>query len=449
MPRGATQFVDATPTFGGRTFRFRLVREKLDLLDKAAERKVVYFSMHGGGFRLRNGGINFRPVVDSWWAAMGEDREPDQFDYENRVWAEVYRAVNTSRSLQDVYLDAYLSKRKLDREYTLPAAEVERIHELVRSSNLGQVQADLEAQLLGDLPAEREMPVLSRLAHDWIEEGVCALRLGGEECLATWVARVKARIESQRKRGYDDQQRAFIKLFRYEAKTRFHVCYANTWVKLVPWLRENLGLDEYSERFLWLMQTLNRDGDSPGLNRTARRGTLFGQVLSLHPISRFLISQVAYRAAIGRYLFHPDYPAISRHPELIATCPEYLDMATAILCAAHEYAWSYSDCQRRRGVVTTTEGDEPIPEFVVVPVRDDSTPSIALALEEYATARNIGCVVCGGALSFVSQTQIDDTRASVTFRCENSGDHRPTQIEITYVAFKKWLDRKPTRRSGK
>ena len=71
------ELVDATPRFNDKVFEFQLTRELLDV----GTPEKIYYSMHGAQFRKRGGGVNFRPVVDSWWAAMHETGEPDQYDY--------------------------------------------------------------------------------------------------------------------------------------------------------------------------------------------------------------------------------------------------------------------------------------------------------------------------------------------------------------------------------
>ncbi|MGA2498247.1 MAG: hypothetical protein ABSH20_10930 [Tepidisphaeraceae bacterium] len=434
------ELVDATPSFGGTEFKFQLTRE---LLNIGASKKIVYYSMHGARFRDRGGGVNFRPVVDSWWAAMREVGGPDEYDYQTRVWAEIHQVVSADRSLQDVYADAYLSN-SLNREYAVPEEELARLRQLVET-DLGQVQPELERLLLQIPPRSEEQTELDAMASKWIDDGMVTLSRHGEGRLRRWVGRIETRIAKLRRRGNAHLKRQFINRFSYEAKAAFHVCYANSWVRLIPWLVEHRDLDPVSERFMRWMHNLNRP-DLPAAE--GGRGPLCGQVLSLHPVSRFLVDQTKratqYMGIIGRWIGHPQYEAISRVPADAAKCVEYRNFVVAILCAAHEYRHAHEEQESRRGQ-RVVSGQVPRPNdrgtLLDEQAKDLSSPNAARILEDYAVSQKIVCRTCGGVARFVRVIPPAEGQAAttITYRCEKG--HPSFEIQVPFEQLDEWRRR--------
>ena len=452
--------IDAAVNYRGRTFQFRLLRETLGVGDGT---EVAYFSLHGGQFRQRNGGVNFVPVMDFWWATRREasGRDDDPFDPYTGVMAETYRLFTTSRALQDIYFDAYGSKT-IDRTFSLPEEESVRLKGLADAAAAEAVREELESLFLGELPDRAAMRRCEEAARRWVVNGAAALKRGGVPALRRWVdGELAPWVARYRKRGGDKFTRAFLNLFAHEAKAQFHRCVANAWVGIVPWLREHAGLDELGERLISFMNALNRPAldeqcggadrsgiDGTGADAGAHRGTLCGQLLSLHPVSRYVIAQPGLFQVLSKWLAHPAYESITASgPSAIAACPEYRSAVAAILIAAHEYKRNQDEYENRRGkrTVSGDAGAGPGGEQRGGPLdnvaRDDAAPDAAVLFGNYAADNEITCPACGGAAVFVTHGEVsdaDDGEVAITFRCHRDQEHHEFDVTLGYDALEAW-----------
>jgi len=434
----------------GRPFTFALGSRPL-VLGPAGP--VTYYWMSGDAFRRRPPGPNFRACVDHWWAAMEMIGAADETDTRiSRVWAECYPLVNTARSLQDVYLDARLAPdvgrryattaRWGDRSvgiarppFSLPADEADRLRAVAHARDTALVRAELENLFLGPTPVPSEMPAFQRDAYAWIRGGVDALAAGDTAGLAAYVATLGPKIAGLRRRGGDDRSRRFLNRFAYQSKVAFYLCHANAWIGLIPRLRERHGLDEAGERFLRLWHHQNQPGDDDTAGPGGNRDAFFGQVLSLHPLSAFVMNDPAHLQALGAWIGHPEHDRLVAHNQ-VGSCAAYWDLVATVLIAAHEYKQARDDWDRTRTTRAVTGGDR-----ADGTTRDEGPPPVATALEDYAAAHKIVCPGCGGPVRFSGQVSepAGDEGVSVSFRCHACG--------FTFVAtvpvddFAAWLRR--------
>src|SRR5262249_28247822 len=136
-------------------------------------------------------------------------------------------------------------------------------------------------------------------------------------------------------------------LFSYECKVSFYRCFANVWVDLIPWLRENRDLDEVSERFLRVWHMQNQPIEQP--DGRVIPDVFGGQVLSLHPLSGFFMKDPALCTIAGRFFLSDAYERAMVQGRA-EDCAEYWEFVGAILTAAGLYRQALDRQAERRGV---------------------------------------------------------------------------------------------------
>ena len=199
---------------------------------------------------------------------------------------------------------------------------------------------------------------------------------------------------AQSQRSSDDSTRTFLNMFAYEAKAAFYLCYANAWIDLIPWLKEQRGLDLVSERFLRFWQYQNQP--STGQDGRIRRDVFSGQVLALHPLSGFFMKDEALCAVAGRFF------ASSEHDTIMQTGkadddPTYWDFVGALLDAAQQYRMARDQLANRQGA---SRNIRTLNEEVAEVAAKTEGSSNALLLEDFAEHMRVRCA-CGGRLQFV------------------------------------------------
>jgi hypothetical protein len=459
----------ATLRLGGDNYTFRLFTRSLRLGEYGT---VQYYWMDSSQFRCghtKESAGNFRSVIDFWAAAMrhmglGQDLEQQV----HHVLAVCYGLRGRCKSLQSVYRDAYLAPNSVRADTaSLPDDVRQRIQQVVRSRDRFRVQQELDAVLGRFEPPAEEMPRLQEACRHWVGEGVCRLRQHGEDGLQRFLRDLDCWLAKFRKRS-DRWLRHFINLFAYEYKVAFFTCYANAWVGLIPWLRANRGLDSFSERFLRCWHNQNQPVDLPygqapgGILYPNRQGVLVaeaddkggwtsrrlslqteqigpthvrdvfsGQVLSLHPLSGFVMKDPALCAIAGRF-FASAEDGLALERGHAALCDAYWDFVGAILSAARLYRQELDrqaqtrHCHQRGGAEEAAR-------------REATGASDALLLEDFAAAQQFHCLACGGPLQLLRYQPVGPSAESfpAEFTCRSCG--RSTCLCIDRSDLECWL----------
>ena len=260
----------------------------------------------------------------------------DPAEQEHYVIAACYPLVCRNKSTQSIYIDAVLDRIGSYRlDVTLPDEARARIREIIQSRDRDRVGLELDATLARFEPPTQERPQLQVTFEHWLNKGVAALRQGDDDFVG-FLKEFDRWMVAQSQRSSDDSTRTFLNMFAYEAKAAFYLCYANAWIDLIPWLKEQRGLDLVSERFLRFWQYQNQP--STGQDGRIRRDVFSGQVLALHPLSGFFMKDEALCAVAGRFF------ASSEHDTIMQTGkadddPTYWDFVGALLNAGNSIGW--------------------------------------------------------------------------------------------------------------
>jgi hypothetical protein len=451
----------ATLRLGGQDWPFRVYTRSLAL---GSSGRVQYYWMDSS--QLRNprseaAQVNFRSIVGFWGAAMQEMGWWDLDQEVNYVLAVCYALVGKNKSLQHVYRDAYLAPHAVDRSDGLCEETRTRIRNVVRSRDYLQVRKELD-ETLGrfDIPAA-VLPILQEAFRHWVGTAVVRMRQRGNDGLEEFLAETDHWLARYRKRS-DRWVRQFLDLFAYECKAAFHTCYANAWVGLIPWLRENRELDAGSERFLrfWHHQNqpievphgltvagilypthqfLERGGEfrqslvipTERIGPTHLRDVFNGQVLSLHPLSGFFMKDPGLCAVAGQFFLSDAYERVFRQREPLF-CREYWSLIQAILAAAYLYRQALDRQAEGRSI----RRDARLVEGVTSPSADCDEAAL---LTEYVASRQIRCPNCGGALELRGYRTAGEgeSEAPTDFACSACG--RQLALAIQYGELVDWL----------
>lgn len=417
---------------GGQDFTFLLNTRPLQLGDHAT---IQYYWFDSRTFRrLRKQGAadNFRNCVGHWAAAMQSSGLSQDLDQQiHYVTAVCYALVSNCKSLQATFKDAFLAPKALKDTQPVSATVQQRVQEIVTSRNRFRVQQEFD-QVLGKFePPTRLLPLLQEAFRSWVGNGVVQMRQHGNDGLETFLGEVESWLKKYRKKS-NQWVRHFINLFAYECKVSFYRCYANTWVDLIPWLKQHRALDEISERFLrfWHNQNQpieiphgrtigglyypthgratvikgNRRGrrtresvtwENPHLGPTHVKDVLSGQVLSLHPLSAFFMQDPESCAVAGKFFASDSYTQVMGKGQ-VKFCPDYWDLVGAILMNAYRYrqALDLQPHQRRTRGGQARETEET--------AKEGNELSEKGMLEDFAAYRNLRCPTpqCTGNLQF-------------------------------------------------
>ncbi len=303
------------------------------------------------------------------------------------------------------------------------------------------------------VPAETQLTALQEQFENTVHKGIDAWRRGGSEGLQRYLEDLGASMRRTRRIGGQDQARTFLNMFAYEAKISFNLCYANTWVDLVPWLRQHHDLDDLSARFLRLWhhqeqpveiavasspqdpgpampftETTNLDralDPTPEATPRYERGVFSGQVLGLHPISGFIMQDPAFLNIAGQFFASEEFFQVDRRGPT-DQCPAYWKLIYAILYASHEYRLTADQIAANRPAKRRRRGGK-----VIEPVAPPEGPSESQLIEDYVTARNLRCGDCGGALRLVQfhHAGRDETFFRADFECHACSGAETLQIE--------------------
>ncbi|MEQ8636375.1 hypothetical protein [Gimesia maris] len=424
------------------TFTFELCHRELNF---GGARRGEYYWMDGRKFRSGSGGSNFRSCIDFWWACAEEANEADDiYNHENLVLAEIYSLINTSRAMQNVFLDAHLhksvsqqhksdsplphgSQKSGERDHRLPEEEYLRLRQIIESRNVLEVQNELKQLFLGDQPEENDGPHFAEIFESWIKEPLNEFRIGGRQVLQEYIqCELSQKISKHRKRGSNAESRLFLNMFSYECKAAFYRCYASAWAFILPILEKELGLNKLSTRFMRMWHHQNQ----PGLIEGKISQIFWGQVLSLHPLSAFVLNDPAALTVIGNWVGHPEHQHLSELNQ-VANSKEYWEVVLIILIAANEYKKSHQKWDESRGKN----------ELVDTPVVEQNTSitsdlSVAENIEDYLARRSIFCEECAGLLGYHDPLATGN-QGTVHLRCRSCG--QKTSMKIDPVDFKNYL----------
>ena len=455
----------ATIQLRGQDYTFRLYNRPLKLGDYGM---VDYYWMDSSQFRnLRSEAecSNFRSILGFWAAAMHEDGVQHELDQQiHYVLAQCYPLVARSKGLQRVYRDAYLHPTATD-DTTADALSEEirdRIRDVLASRDRVRVQEELDAALGRFEPDPRVLPLLQEACLHWVSKGVVLMRQRDNDGIVQFLGETEYWLAKFRRRS-KRWVRHYIDLFSYECKVAFYTCYANAWVGLIPWLRENRGLDTLSERFLRFWHNQNQPIEIPlgrtlgGIIYPTQRGLLVadqsenavrsmevdmkqvgpghvrdvfsGQVLSLHPLSAFFMKDPALCAVAGRY-FSSD--TCEQDPRFISRCDDYWHLIGAILTAARLYRQALDRQAQERGVHRR-------PDAETCAVEEPGVESDARILEDFAAAQGIRCPACRGkvAVSRIEPGEPNASEIEAEFTCSSCQHIIP--VTITWQDLDSWL----------
>jgi hypothetical protein len=408
----------ATIRVQGQDFPFQIHHRPLPLGPAGT---VQYYWMDSSQFRIARAkrGLdpaNFRNCVGHWWRTIqsgGLARDPGQIRH--LILATSYALVSRDNALQNVYRDAHLAKDATKpQEQSLPEPIRHRIHAVVAGRDVDRLREELDLQLGGAKVQVGEMPLIRQTLEGILQHGIDSFGRDGEGGLEEFLGRLDAWLAKVRKKGGGGWRRSLLDLLSYQCKVSFYRCYANTWVDLIPWLRENRDLDIASERFLRVWHMQNQPLERP--DGRVIPDVFGGQVLSLHPLSGFLMKDPALRAIAGRFFLSGSYEQVMSRGR-VGECAEYWDVVGAILSAAALYRQALDHQAERRGVHPRTTHD---PNLVLVA---DETRSGAGLLDEFARDLALLCSHCRAQLHFRSYEPADpdDDGFDADFACPVCG----------------------------
>ena len=197
-----------------------------------------------------------------------------------------------------------------------------------------------------------------------------------------------------RRRGGQPRVRQFANLFSYECKVSFYTCFSNAWIDLIPWLAGSrvwtrqpalpagVALPEPARRVtagrtagglvyptlagVRALPAIPGGPRPPGLvwrvpppGPAAVPDVFAGQVLSLHPLSAYVMRDPLLRVLVGRFLIAPEFDPViaARRADDSAA---YWGLVEAVLMAAVLYRRQRQETADRRGV-RNCAGDDPGP----------------------------------------------------------------------------------------
>jgi hypothetical protein len=390
--------------------------------------------------------------------------EKDWEQQRHLVMALCYALVNRNKSLQDVYLDALPRPDSIDPDsLSIPEEIQKRIREVVNRRDRNGIKVEFDQALAVYHPTREDLVGFAKAFQTWADKGVNAYRESGEEGVIRWMSEIDYWMYKFRKRC-QPRVRAFINFFSYQAKTSFYLCYANFWRSLLPWLRNNHGLDDLSFRFLSFWHNQNQPIEIPegrtsgGIWYPTRRGArLFypredgtvkingrivrlprigpevipdvfsGQVLALHPLTWFLFADPALRETVGLFLRTWEFDTLTQGGPT-QDCVLYWEMIGAILTAAHLYRIAHDEFENRRGV-QNQGGDA-----TLAVIQDDAPPPMQAFMDDYIASRHLRCQ-CGASYTcgvVEHATEEQDTR-QVPLVCSNCGNHDSVSVTDTEI----------------
>jgi hypothetical protein len=371
--------------------------------------------------RTRREGVSgiFADVLAHHWEAMRLQKNDDEDQLRHLLLAACYPLVSADKAARKVYRDACLHPNAVTpQEMSLPDDVRGRIEQVVARRDREVLRAELDGLLGPPTLSRSEAAAMGRACDGILDVGVRLTREGGREGMVRFLGRMDAWLQRCRRRGGDDFGRNLINHLAYQFKVAFYLCYANLWVTLISWLRENRGLDGASERLLRVWHMQNQPVQLPDGRHLP--DVFCGQVLALHPLSGFLMLDPALCAAAGRFFGTQAYDRAFA-PGQADLGSEYWGLIDAILTAAHLYRQAAEQDWRR--------GSRGAEGLAVAPSSEG--PSDTFLLEEVAKRRAWLCPDCGGPLRYVGFGRDEGSVvADLEFACRICG--KPSWRSLNY-----------------
>jgi hypothetical protein len=381
------------------------------------------------------------------------------------VLAQAYPLVCRSKSMQDVYHDAFLDPKRIKQEVSaVPDEDRVRIASIVRSRDRFRVKQELDLVLGRFEPPARVLPALQTAFRTWAGKGVQLWRQHGPDGLKQFLGEIDYWLDKFRKKGGHCWVRHFINMFAYEAKVSFYTTFSNAWIGLIPWLHAYRGLDPVSERFLRIWHYQNQPIEilhgrtvsglyyptrirykfllaAPGggviphrfkipterIGPTHVPDVFSGQVLSLHPLSAFFMNDSALCAIAGRLFAAEDYEQILANGQA-----PYWDFVGAILTAANLYRHAAQEQVNGRGVCHQG-GDAVL--GLAIPSEANSQGQL---LEDFAVTQKVTCPQCRGPVRFLRYEPVGDCdELRVQYECP--GCKMPVPTVFPAASLVAWL----------
>jgi hypothetical protein len=385
-----TEQLIAPIPIGGHTFDFHLCARPISLGPVA----VHYYWMDVTYLRSVKdiiGETNFRSCTGHWMHAMQASGAMDDAQRAHFVTAMLYLVFCRSKSLQKIYSDAILRpvRRGAELNVELPDETRIRIKRLIRPRNRNRIGQEFDEIFGRFYPPEDKRRQLDKAFNRLIGLGVEKLK---NDAFEAYLEFMESETADARKRGGHEFDRMFINMLGYQAKVAFYLCYANAWIDIIKWLKENRGLDKFSERFLRFWHCQNQPPE--GADGTIHRDVFSGQVLALHPLSGFFMRDAALCEVAGRYFGSDEFDQVARTGNA-DKCKTYWNLVGAILDAAHQYRIARDQqANSRGGRGHSVELSEPM--LNTVSAREESSADLG-RLEEFAKYKQLRCA-CGNTL---------------------------------------------------
>jgi len=313
---------------GSRTFEFPVCTRPLQLGSSSIDYYWIDSSLLRRSAKGTAGNALAESIVAFRYAVLeagGMQRDHDEL--QGYVSAKFYPLVAASKSLQDIYLDAFLKSGSTIPEcFEMDDETRIRIRKIVSDGSMAAVREEMDRLFERFQPEADDMPGFQEACRQWLGKGMQSQLEEGHEALEDHIREVDVWMAHYRKKGGDDRLRHFVNMFSYESKASFHFCYANAWIGIIDWLKSNEGLETSAERFLRFWHSYQGELGSP----------FQGHVLALHPLSGFFMKDPTACRAAGRFFGTEAYSDVFERGAAGTSTP-YWDLVGAILASGHQY----------------------------------------------------------------------------------------------------------------
>lgn len=295
-----------------------------------------------------------------------------------------YPIVCDDKSIQKIYNDAHFSPKFKSRMVDELSDDLrEQISKVVDSKDFDRVQQFLDVSFNRENDLKESVDKYQEEFGDLMYKGKKLVLTQLNDGILNFRNEVKAFIRKIRRRSGNNCGRTFINILSYNFKFAYYGCYSAVWNALIPWIRENRGLDRSSEAFLRLWHNQNRtiiipdgktladvqsvpldflDNDpfyekakkmvyegfgNPKKDPMETRDVFNGQILALHPLSIFFMNDTGLLNIAGQFFFSQDCENAFKNG-LSYECKSYTNLLKCILQASLKYKISREKERQKR-----------------------------------------------------------------------------------------------------